>query len=93
MADLATHDGSETPRNRSDGSSPFDAIRHVREDGLEYWVARELMEALGYKKWEYFQALIQRAMIACENNGRNPADHFFRFCATFADEAAKRATC
>ena len=34
--------------------SPFDAIRRTREDGAEYWSARDLMAPLGYDKWERF---------------------------------------
>ena len=39
------------PRN---AGSPFDAIRRTREDGTEYWSARDLMPILGYEKWERF---------------------------------------
>lgn len=29
----------------------FDSIKHIDENGEEYWLARELMTALNYKKW------------------------------------------
>lgn len=37
-------------------SNPFDSIRHFDENGIEYWLARELMKLLGYQKWERFGA-------------------------------------
>lgn len=45
----------------------FEDIKHIREDGNEYWSARELGLALDYVKWENFIKVIKRAMIACEN--------------------------
>ena len=29
----------------------FEQIKHIGEDGTEYWLARELMLALEYSKW------------------------------------------
>ena len=49
------------------GQSPFDQIKQVRADGSEYWTGRELMPLLGYEKWERFEACIERAIIAMNN--------------------------
>ena len=54
----------------------FEDIKHIREDGLEFWSARELADALEYSKWENFSKVIGRAMIACENSGHNVSDDF-----------------
>lgn len=54
----------------------FEDIKHIREDGSEYWSARELAPALEYTKWENFQNVISRAMIACENSGHSVIDDF-----------------
>ncbi len=54
----------------------FEDIKHVREDGSEYWSARELGPVLEYSKWENFHNVISRAMIACENSGHNVSDDF-----------------
>ena len=54
----------------------FEDIKHIREDGSEYWSARELAPALEYIKWENFQNVISRAMIACENSGHSVIDDF-----------------
>ena len=54
----------------------FEDIKIVREDGSEYWGARELAHALEYTKWENFSKVIDRAMLACKNSGFDIADHF-----------------
>ena len=54
----------------------FEEIKHIREDGTEYWSARELAPVLEYAKWENFSKVIGRAMIACENSGHSVPDDF-----------------
>jgi len=54
----------------------FEDIKHIKEDGTEYWSARELASALDYSKWENFSNVIKRAMIACENSGHRIEDDF-----------------
>lgn len=54
----------------------FEEIKHIDENGLEYWYARELMSALGYKDWRYFDAVIKKATISCENSNIPVLDHF-----------------
>ena len=54
----------------------FEDIKRIREDGSEFWSARELGPALEYSKWENFHNVIKRAMIACDNAGRSILDHF-----------------
>ena len=54
----------------------FEDIKQVKEDGTEFWSARELAPALEYTKWENFQNVIKRAMIACENSGHSVEDDF-----------------
>lgn len=56
----------------------FDSIAHVAEDGLEYWLARELQAVLGYVKWDKFQNVIEKAENACENSGSAVRDHFLQ---------------
>jgi DNA-damage-inducible protein D len=58
--------------------SPFDSIRRVREDGSEYWSARDLQPLLGYDKWENFFLSIVRAHNAAVNTeGLAPAQRHF----------------
>ena len=54
----------------------FEEIKQIRQDGSEFWSARELSTALDYTKWENFAKVIGRAMIACENSGHNVTDDF-----------------
>ena len=54
----------------------FEDIKHIRDDGSEYWSARELAPALEYNQWRNFNNVINRAMIACENSGHVVSDDF-----------------
>ena len=54
----------------------FEDIKHIRDDGSEYWSARELAEALDYTQWRNFCNVISRAMIACENSGHSVLNDF-----------------
>ena len=54
----------------------FEDIKHVREDGTEYWLAREIAPVLEYEKWQNFTKVIEKAMIACNNSGFDVADRF-----------------
>ena len=54
----------------------FEDIKHVRNDGTEYWSARELAPVLEYAQWRNFSKVIGRAMIACENSGHSVLDDF-----------------
>lgn len=46
----------------------FEDIKHIDKYGKEYWEARELQKVLEYVQWRRFEALINRAKIACENS-------------------------
>ena len=54
----------------------FDDIRHIDENGQEYWFARELQGILQYKEWRNFQKVISTAQIACKISQQNILDHF-----------------
>lgn len=56
-------------------SSPFEALRHVDEQG-EHWFARELMSPLDYATWENFSTAVGRARRSCANFGMDPSSHF-----------------
>ena len=60
--------------NKNDKS--FENIKHIDENGVEFWYARELMKVLSYKDWRYFNAVIEKAKIACQNSEINDIDHF-----------------
>ncbi len=46
------------------------------QDGIEYWLARELQELLEYTQWRNFENVIAKAKIACEKSGNAISDHF-----------------
>lgn len=58
------------------GQETFDGIRHISEDGVEFWYARELQKVLGYAQWRRFSEAIVRAKEACENSGNIVGEHF-----------------
>ena len=53
----------------------FDLIINMKED-VEFWYARDLQKILGYKHWEGFLDVINRAISACKNSGFIVEDHF-----------------
>lgn len=54
----------------------FDDIKHIDENGCEYWEARELQLILNYKEWRKFENVINKAKNACQNSDVNILDHF-----------------
>ena len=54
----------------------FESIKHVDENGVEYWTSRSLWKILEYTDYRNFQTVIEKAKIACENSGQNVEDHF-----------------
>ena len=63
-------------RNMNKENQTFESIKHIDENGIEYWSARELMKVLSYKDWRYFDAVIEKAKIACQNSEITDIDHF-----------------
>lgn len=61
------------PGNSTPDGSPFDAIKRAREDGAEYWSARELAPLMGYRAWRNFLVPIERAKKAAKNQGQESA--------------------
>ncbi len=54
----------------------FDDIKHIDEDGNEFWYARELMPVLGYYEWRNFNGAIKKALEACKTSNYKVLDHF-----------------
>jgi DNA-damage-inducible protein D len=49
----------------------------ARKDGeVEFWLARDVQELLGYAEWRNFTLVIEKARTACTNAGVPAADHF-----------------
>lgn len=46
----------------------FDEFAHIDENsGVEFWYAREIMSLFGYKRWENFDKIIQKASLSIIN--------------------------
>lgn len=59
-----------------DTASPFDDIKRTREDGSEFWSARDLMPLMGYPRWNEFKIPLERAMKSAEVQGNDVATLF-----------------
>jgi len=55
---------------------PFEEIKHISEDGNEFWYARELAITLEYIQWRNFVKVLERAILACKNSSQDIVDHF-----------------
>ena len=54
----------------------FESIRHIDEDGKEYWSARELYKVLEYTEYNKFKNAINKAIEACTNSNVDETNHF-----------------
>ena len=62
--------------NKEINNKTFEDIKHIDENGNEFWYARELMKVLEYSKWENFEKVINKAMDACKNSSISAFEHF-----------------
>lgn len=56
--------------------SHFDGLAQVTSEGIEFWFARDLLEPLGYDRWENFLAVIRRSVESCKTTGYDSDNHF-----------------
>ena len=54
----------------------FEAHAQQTDNGIEYWLARDIQHLLGYAKWDNFLNVVSKAKIACEVSDYDVADHF-----------------
>ena len=57
-------------------TSTFEAHAQRAEDGVEYWLARDIQHLLGYSEWRNFSLVISKAKTACEVSGHQQLNHF-----------------
>lgn len=57
----------------------FEEIKHIDDNGNEYWEARELAKVLEYTDWRNFTKVITKAKQACLNSNNNVENHFVDF--------------
>lgn len=55
------------PADNMGNPTPFDVYRQEREDGTEFWSARDLAQLMGYVKWQNFENALNRAIKAAHN--------------------------
>jgi DNA-damage-inducible protein D len=46
------------------------------QNGIEYWLARDLQLLLGYAEWRNFLNAVDKAKDSCKNSGGEVSDHF-----------------
>ena len=66
------------PAGAEQAPTPFDVYRQEREDGTEFWSARDLMGLMGYSQWVTFENPLKRAMKAAENQNLQVEANFYR---------------
>ena len=47
-----------------------------QQDGIEFWLARELQELLGYSDWRNFLNAVEKAKDSCKVTGETVINHF-----------------
>ena len=67
---------SKLEKNQNYTNETFEDIKHIDENGVEFWYARELMPILQYSNWQNFEKIIEKAKKSCENSDINVLDHF-----------------
>ncbi len=63
-------------RNENYNNKTFEDIKHIDENGIEFWYARELMPILQYSNWQNFEKIIDKAKISCQNSDISAFEHF-----------------
>ena len=54
----------------------FEGHTQETENGVEYWLAKDLQHLLGYSEWRNFLNVISKAKIACEVSEHAIENHF-----------------
>lgn len=65
--------------SNQENESLFEQIKHIDENGIEYWQARQLSKALGYSDFRNFIKVLQKASRACEQSEQELSEHLVEF--------------
>ena len=77
---------NELDKKENYTNQTFENIKHIDENGIEYWNARELQIVLNYKEWRKFENVINKAKESCKNSDISVLEHFVD-----VDKLSKRA--
>jgi DNA-damage-inducible protein D len=69
-------DGRHETKYMSKDISPFEKIRRVNSAGNEFWSSRDFAQLLSYTDYRNFEAVVDKARMACFNSGQRLEDHF-----------------
>ena len=54
----------------------FEGHAQKTDSGIEFWMARDVQQLLGYNEWRNFQKVVFKAKTACEVSGNDVGNHF-----------------
>ena len=57
-------------------TNDFESYARQTENGVEFWLARDLQDLLGYEQWKNFKTVIDKARTACEMAEHRASNHF-----------------
>lgn len=57
-------------------TATFEGHSQRTENGVEYWLGRDLQHLLGYTEWRNFAAVVSKAKTSCEVAGQPIGNHF-----------------
>lgn len=69
-------DGNLVKKESDYSEDTFEKIKHIDEDGNEFWYARELQKVLEYTQWRNFENIINKAKLSAKNAGSIEINHF-----------------
>ena len=67
---------NELDKKENYTNQTFEDIKHIDENGIEFWYARELQSVLNYKEWRKFENVINKAKESCKNSDITVFEHF-----------------
>jgi len=54
----------------------FETFANVTDEGVEFWLARDLKQLLDYTQWRNFITVIEKAKTSCTLSGQEILHHF-----------------
>jgi DNA-damage-inducible protein D len=57
-------------------TSTFESHAQQADNGVDFWLARDVQHLLGYAEWRNFELVIGKAKLACEGSGHEAKHHF-----------------